>query len=462
MGGGFFYAFCRLLPKQSKCDIIKLTGGRRIMVKIEKVVENSTAAQAGLNSNDKIITINGQKIIDYIDYLYQISEVIIELEIETESGLRKNIQLQRKPGEELGIEFKEIVFDGLKQCKNNCIFCFVKQQPDNMRDSLNQMDDDYRFSFLQGSFVTLTNLEAKEIKRIIEKNLSPINISVHTTNPELRVEMMKNPKAAKINRLLKLFQKHNIQFHTQIVVCPEYNDQEELDRTLKDLLEYYPQLLSVGIVPVGLTKYRKDLAELRTMTKEEMKSSLTQIRYWQQQAKDKFGENLIYAADEFYLNTDLEIPAYNEYNDFPQLENGIGLTALMNKQIESYEFPESLSDEKTIAVMTSVLGEKALNKFYDSLKKVIKLKTDFIVVENKFFGDSVTVAGLLTAEDLKAEIKKIKPDKYNMIFIPKIVLNDQMKFLDNVQKEDFLEELSEYRIEFVSDIKQFMEVVKNG
>jgi len=274
--------------------------------------------------------------------------------------------------------------------------------------------------------------------------------------------MMKNPKAAKINRLLKLFQKHNIQFHTQIVVCPEYNDQEELDRTLKDLLEYYPQLLSVGIVPVGLTKYRKDLAELRTMTKEEMKSSLTQIRYWQQQAKDKFGENLIYAADEFYLNTDLEIPAYNEYNDFPQLENGIGLTALMNKQIESYEFPESLSDEKTIAVMTSVLGEKALNKFYDSLKKVIKLKTDFIVVENKFFGDSVTVAGLLTAEDLKAEIKKIKPDKYNMIFIPKIVLNDQMKFLDNVQKEDFLEELSEYRIEFVSDIKQFMEVVKNG
>lgn len=212
MGGGFFYAYCRLLPKQNKCDIIKLTGGRRMMVKIEEVIENSTAAKAGLNSNDKIITINGQKINDYIDYLYQISEPVIELEIETEAGLRKEIELQRMPGEELGIEFKEIVFDGLKQCKNNCIFCFVKQQPQKMRNSLNQMDDDYRFSFLQGSFVTLTNLDKKEIKRIIEKNLSPLNISVHTTNPELRVEMMKNPKAAEINRLLRLFQKKIFSF----------------------------------------------------------------------------------------------------------------------------------------------------------------------------------------------------------------------------------------------------------
>jgi putative radical SAM enzyme (TIGR03279 family) len=462
MGGGFFYAYCRLLPKQNKCDIIKLTGGRRMMVKIEEVIENSTAAKAGLNSNDKIITINGQKINDYIDYLYQISEPVIELEIETEAGLRKEIELQRMPGEELGIEFKEIVFDGLKQCKNNCIFCFVKQQPKKMRNSLNQMDDDYRFSFLQGSFVTLTNLDKKEIKRIIEKNLSPLNISVHTTNPELRVEMMKNPKAAEINRLLRLFQKKNIQFHTQIVLCPGYNDQKELDRTLKELLEFYPQLLSIGIVPVGLTKYREGLAELRTMTEKEMKDSLKRISYWQQQAKNNFGENLIYAADEFYLSTDTEIPAVEEYNEFPQLENGIGLTALINEEIKAVKFPESLEREKKIAVITSVLGKKALNKFSERLKSIAELKAEFLVVENEFFGKTVTVTGLLTAQDLKAKIKQIRADKYDEIFIPEVVLNDQMKFLDDVKKEEFLEELSEYRIKFVRDINQFMEVIKNG
>src|SRR6056297_1178264 len=155
------------------------------------------------------------------------------------------------------------------------------------------MDDDYRFSFLQGSFVTLTNLEQDELQRIIEKHLSPINISVHTTNPELRVKMMKNPKVADINRLLKLFQKNNIQFHTQIVICPGYNDQAELDKTLADLLEFYPQILSLGVVHVGLTKYRDGLADLRTLTQSEMKNSLEQIKYWQQKAKDKYGENII-------------------------------------------------------------------------------------------------------------------------------------------------------------------------
>ena len=462
MGGGFFYAYCRLLPNCSKYDIIKLTGGRSCMVKIEKIIPNSTADKAGLNKEDKIITINGQKINDYIDYLYQISEAVIELEIEAENGRRKNIKLQRRLGEELGIEFKEIVFDGLKQCKNNCIFCFVKQQPENMRESLNQMDDDYRFSFLQGSFVTLTNLKQREIERIIEKNLSPINISVHTTNPELRVEMMKNPRAAEINKLLKLFQKNNIQFHTQIVLCPGYNDREELDKTLSDLLDFYPQILSVGIVPVGLTKYREGLSDLRTLTKNEMKNSLEQIKYWQQQAEENYGENFIYAADEFYLNSETELPDYSEYHDFPQLENGIGLTALMNEEIKETTFPSLLNEKKRIAVMTSVLGKKALNKLTDKLNGISQLEFDLKVVENKFFGESVTVTGLLTARDLKAEIRNVKVDKYDKIFIPEIVLNDQMKFLDEVSKEDFLADLAEYKLEFVSDINEFVEVIKNG
>ncbi|OEG62510.1 putative radical SAM enzyme, TIGR03279 family [Halanaerobium congolense] len=432
------------------------------MVKIENVIPNSTAAKAGLNSKDKIITINGQEINDYIDYLYQISEPIISLKLKTKDNQIKKIELERKLGEELGIEFKEIVFDGLKQCKNNCIFCFVKQQPQNMRSSLNQMDDDYRFSFLQGSFVTLTNLEAKEIQRIIDKNLSPINISVHTTNPELRVEMMKNPKAADINRLLKLFQKNNIQFHTQIVLCPEYNDQEELDKTLKDLLAFYPQILSIGIVPVGITKYREGLSDLRTLTPAEMQDSLAQIEYWQQKSKKMYGENIIYAADEFYLNTDSELPNYQEYNDFPQLENGIGLTALMNHELEKVELPESLSKVKNTAVMTSVLGKKSLSEFAEKIKKIDKLKLELKVVKNEFFGETVTVTGLLTAQDLKKNIKKINPIEYDQIFISEIVLNDQNKFLDEQTKEEFTAELSNYKIKFVSNLKELMEVIKNG
>lgn len=432
------------------------------MVKIENVIKDSTADRAGLNSRDKIITINGKKIKDYIDYLYQISEVIIELEIETEAGLRKKIELERKPGEELGIEFKEIIFDGLKQCKNNCIFCFVKQQPQNMRTSLNQMDDDYRFSFLQGSFVTLTNLSQNEIKRIVEKNLSPLNISVHTTNPELRVKMMKNPKAAEINRLLKLFQKNNIQFHTQIVLCPEYNDGKELDQTLKDLLELYPQLLSVGIVPVGLTKFRDGLADLRTMTEKEMRTALEQIEYWQKQAQAKYGENFIYAADEFYLKTDRKIPEAESYHSFPQLENGIGLTALLNEELKETAYPGSIKKDKKIAIMTSVLGKKALSGLEASLTDIKNLEFDFIVVKNNFFGETVTVTGLLTAQDLISEIKKIAKAKYDKIIIPEIVLNDQMKFLDEVKKEDFIEELADYNLEFVSRIDDFMEVIVNG
>lgn len=432
------------------------------MVKIENIIPNSTAAKSDLSLDDKIIKINGQEINDYIDYLYQISEAVIELEVESKDGEIKTIQLQRNLGEKLGIEFKEIIFDGLKQCKNDCIFCFVKQQPKNMRNTLNQMDDDYRFSFLQGSFVTLTNLNQKEINRIINKNLSPINISVHTTNPELRVKMMKNPRAAEINKILKLFKKNNIQFHTQIVLCPEYNDQKELDKTLSDLMDLYPQLLSIGIVPVGLTKHRSGLADLRTLSDKEMQSSLNQIEKWQQKAKSRYGENFIYAADEFYLNTEADFPAYSEYNDFPQLENGIGLTALMNEKINKLNFPAAISKKKKVAIITSFLGDKALFKLKAELKKIKNLEFDTKIVENSFFGESVTVTGLLTAQDLKTEIKNLKVNQYDKIFIPKIILNDKMKFLDEVKKDDFLNELSEYQIKFIASIEEFLEVIENG
>jgi putative radical SAM enzyme (TIGR03279 family) len=431
------------------------------MVKIERIIPDSTADKAGIKSKDKIITINGNKINDYIDYLYEISEPSISLKLKRADGKVEEKILQRKLGEELGIEFKEIIFDGLKQCSNNCIFCFVKQQPKNMRNTLNQKDDDYRFSFLQGSFITLTNLNNKELERIISKNLSPLNISVHTTNPELRVEMMKNPKAAKINKTLNLLKKNGIQFHTQIVLCPGYNDKKELDRTLNDLIELYPAVLSVGIVPVGLTKHREGLTNLRTLSKQEMKQSLEQIKYWQNKAKEKFGENFIYAADEFYLSSDSKLPNYEDYNDFPQLENGIGLTALLIDKFKNFDLPEKIDVNNNIALVTGELGAEALNFIVNNINKIKNINLDIIKVKNDFFGESVTVTGLLTAEDIERKVRSIAVDKYDKIVIPSIVLNDENKFLDEIKFSDFIQNLKEYNIELVHDIEDLMEVIKD-
>ncbi|MCC3144810.1 DUF512 domain-containing protein [Halanaerobium sp. Z-7514] len=431
------------------------------MVKIEKIIEGSTAFKAGLKASDKIITINNQKINDYIDYLYQISEPIINLQVQRADNTIQEFQLQRKLDEELGIEFKEIIFDGLKQCKNNCVFCFVKQQPPKMRDSLMQKDDDYRFSFLQGSFITLTNLNQSELQRIIEKRLSPLNISVHTTNPELRVKMMKNKRAAEINQLLKLLKENGIEFHTQIVLCPDYNDGQELDRTLKDLLELYPALLSIGVVPVGITKHREGLAELRTLTEAEMKKALSQIKKWQKKSTAKFGENIIYAADEFYLNTANKLPRFEEYADFPQLENGIGLTALFLNSFNDLSYPDQLPEKNKMAVITGELGKKAIQAVIEKLNQIKNLEIDILEVKNDFFGRSVTVTGLLTAEDIEKRIKKIPIDQYQKIIIPDIVLNDENKFLDGSHLKQFKKKLKNYQIDFVGNLKDLVEVIEN-
>ncbi len=431
------------------------------MVKIENIIPNSTVDKAGIKSDDRIITINGKEINDYIDYLYQISEAVIELKLKRKNGEIEELILERELGEELGIEFKEIIFDGLKQCHNNCVFCFVKQQPDNMRCSLNQKDDDYRFSFLQGSFITLTNLSSSELERIINKHLSPLNISVHTTNPELRVEMMKNPKAAEINELLNLLKENGIEFHTQIVLCPGYNDKEELDRTLSDLIELHPALLSVGIVPVGLTKHRDGLPELRTLTREEMENSLKQIEYWQEKAVERYGENFIYAADEFYLNTGTGLPEFDEYNDFPQLENGIGLTVLLEEELKELEIPNKLEKSRKIALISSQLGAKALESLLKKLTHIDNLELEVIEVKNKFFGETVTVAGLLTAQDIERKIKSIDAETYDKIILPAVVLNDENKFLDEVFYEDFKSNLKDYNIALTNDIKELMEVIRD-
>ncbi|MGM0602783.1 MAG: DUF512 domain-containing protein [Bacillota bacterium] len=433
------------------------------MVKIKNIDPKSTAAEAGIKKGDKILSINGKEIKDYIDFLYETSEPYIELMLQRENGDVIEKEIYRTAGQPLGIEFDKIVFDGLKQCTNDCIFCFVKQQPSGMRNSLNQKDDDYRFSFLQGSFITLTNLNDREIRRIIDKRLGPLNISVHTTDPKLRVEMMKNPAAANIMDLLKLLKENNIEFNTQIVLCPNYNDSENLDKTISDLLELYPQILSIGIVPVGLTKFRKNLTDLRTLTKQEMNSTLKQIKKWQNVLLNgDYEENFIYAADEFYLKTDSKLPEYEDYNGFPQLENGIGLTRLLWAELEELEdeIPKTVEKKTKVILITSELGYKAVKKVLKRLNMINNLIIEAAVVKNNFFGKDVTVTGLLTAQDISKTIIDLN-EKYDKIIIPEIVLNDEELFLDNISFSDFKKEFKNQKIKKACNIKMMLEVIRD-
>lgn len=433
------------------------------MIEVTDIKTNSTADRIGLKPGDKILTINDKKIRDYIDYNYQVAEFNFKLKVKKKNGKIKEYDVQRRYDEKLGIEFDEIIFDSLNKCKNKCIFCFVDQQPPNLRDTLNLKDDDYRFSFLQGSYISLTNLSDQDFERIIKYNLSPLNISVHTTDPKLREYMMKNPKAGEIKKQLDFLSENNIKFNTQIVLCPNINDQEKLDESIKDLSKYYPNILSLAVVPVGLTKYKNE--NLRTYTKIKAKEIIKQIKNWQQILKKEFDENFLYASDEFYLMSGIDIPEYEHYGSFLQLENGVGLTRLFRndyKKFKSRYLPKIRENKKNSVyhIITSVLGKKAIKPVIDDLNKNLeRVRVEIHKVENKFFGKTVTVTGLLTARDIE---DKIKDKRIDNIIIPKVVLNDDNLFLDGVTFKTFKNKYNELNIYLCDDIKDIMEVLING
>src|SRR6056297_30567 len=430
------------------------------MIEITNIKENSTADKLGIEAGDKIVSVNNKEIKDYIDYNYEVAEFSFELKLEKKNGETVNYNVQRKYDEKLGIEFADIVFDGLNKCTNKCIFCFVDQQPPDLRDTLNIKDDDYRFSFLQGSYITLTNLSDKDLKRIVKYNLSPLNISVHTTDPKLRKYMMKNPEAKNILNQLDYLSENNIDFNTQIVLCPDINDKEKLNESISDLSKYYPNILSLAIVPVGLTKYKND--KLRTYNKDEAINIINQVKNWQEKIKEIFGENFIYLSDEFYLLADKKIPDYEHYNDFPQLENGVGLTRLFrdnyyNIKDEYIDNINKREKEEVYYLLTSVLGEKAIRPIIEDIKDSLNnININIEVIENNFFGETVTVTGLLTAQDIERKISSV--DDRNII-LPGIILNDDNMFIDEVHIEDFKQKFNDKKIYFCNNIKDILEVL---
>ena len=432
------------------------------MIEITNVKEDSLARTKGIKTGDKLLSINGQKPRDYIDYMNCVSQNSFELEIEKKKGeTRKKYKFNRSYGDEVGLEFDSIIFDDLMTCDNNCEFCFIDQQPPKVRSSLNLKDDEYRFSFLQGSFITLTNLDNKDFKRIIDNHLSPLYISVHTTNPELRRKMMNNHRAAKINKQLKYLAQNNIKFHLQLVICPGLNDGKELERSLSDLQEFNDSLLSIGIVPVGLTSWSDKENNLSSFNKKNAQVILEKIEKWQKKYKKSLGENFIYAADEFYLLADKKIPKMSSYGDFPQLENGIGLTRLSREKYwqKRKKFLDKIFAKKHLNIFTASLGKKALKPVWDDLQKIENLTISLYEIENNYLGNEVTVTGLLSGQDI---LQQINSQEYKgLIVIPDVIFNDEGLTLDDFSLQDFKTASDKAEVISCINMEELLEVIFN-
>lgn len=399
---------------------------------ISRVIPDSIADEIGLEQGDQLLAVDGQNIKDIIDLSFALSDDFVELLIEKRNGQQEVLEIEKEYDEDLGIEFESAVFDGVRRCANQCIFCFVDQMAPGMRESLYVKDDDYRLSFLYGNFVTLTNLGPQDIKRIRQLHLSPLYISVHTTNCSLRERMINNKNAGKIMEQLNTLINCGVEMHTQIVLCPDINDGEELEKTINDLYLLHPNVLSMAIVPVGLSRYRDSCYTLQGFTPEKADAVITKVSKWQEKCRNKTGTSFVYLSDEFYLAANQPIPEYEMYDDFPQLENGIGL--VRNFLAEWEQEPlimKGYSELHYIDVVCGVSAKKIIGPLLESLK-IPNLIIRVLAVENHFFGRDITVSGLLTGQDIDSTLSQVAGIRTGVI-IPGVALKKGEKvFLDNM------------------------------
>ncbi|MBQ7875945.1 MAG: DUF512 domain-containing protein [Clostridia bacterium] len=409
---------------------------------IKCVAEGSIAEEIGLEPGDVILKINNQEVKDILDYRFLMSDEEILLTVLTKQGEEVEVEIEKEIYEDLGVEFESGLIDGAKSCANRCVFCFIDQLPKGMRKTLYFKDDDTRLSFFQGNYVTLTNVPESELDRFISMHVSPINVSVHTTNPALRCEMLKNKNAGNIMERMKKLSDNGILLNAQIVLCPTLNDGAELERTLSDLLSL-GHIRSVSIVPIGKTKYREGLCNIPSLTKEKAIEVLNCIEAWQKKALEKVGSRLFFASDEFYLKAEREIPEAEEYEQFPQIENGVGLIASMKEEFTAaIESDYVLEKERRVSVAT---GAAAFN-FIKSIAKMAEnrynnLKVDVYEIVNNFFGEEITVAGLLCGTDI---IEKLRGKSLGEeLLLSKSMLRDQSDvLLDDVTIKDIEKELN--------------------
>ncbi|WP_196599525.1 DUF512 domain-containing protein [Pectinatus frisingensis] len=372
--------------------------------KIIKVNKGGLAEELGLLAGDLVIAVNGRKLSDIIDLSFAFADESIELLIEHIDGQQETIAFDKDYDEELGVEFESAVFNGIRNCGNKCCFCFVDQIAPDMRSSLSIKDDDYRMSFLYGNFISMTNMGPRDFERIHKLHLSPLYLSIHTTNPQLRVKMMHSKRAAQIMQQLDILDSMDIKYHTQVVLCPGINDGEELHKTVRDIGERIPHALSIAVVPVGLTKYREGCYPLTMFDREKALAVIKSVENWQDEFRKRTNTSFIYLSDEFYLMADYPFPDSKYYDGFPQLDNGIGLSRNFidewNMQLKS-NMERSFSYDRDL-YLTIVCGQSAGKVFAPLLERLhIKgLHINLLPVQNDFFGHDVTVTGLLTGQDI--------------------------------------------------------------
>lgn len=406
---------------------------------ISKVYKDSIADELGIEVGDLLISINGEPIHDIIEYRFLLSDEYLELEIQKQNREVYIYEIEKDYDDDFGIEFTNPIIDKAKSCRNKCVFCFIDQLPKGMRETLYFKDDDSRLSFLQGNFVTLTNMSEEDINNIIKYRISPINISVHTTNPELRKTMIKNKFAGNLYSIMERLAEAQIQMNCQIVLCPGYNDKKELERTVSDLAKLYPYVNSVAAVPVGITKHRDHLPNLEIFNKQTAGETIDQVEKLHHKYLKELGTRFIFLSDEFYIMANRKLLNYDEYEGFIQFENGVGMISKFEREIKDYLENLSKDYKSKIKKVSIATGHSAYEFMCEMAKCIMEkcpnVQIDVYKIINNFFGDTITVSGLVTATDIIDQLKD--KDLGETLYIPRSMLKaDEEIFLDNITLEE--------------------------
>lgn len=423
---------------------------------ISYVEPYSIAEEMEIEVGDILLSINGESIEDVFDYRYYIKDEYVEVLIRKSYGEEWELEIEKEYDDDLGIEFENSLMSDYRSCRNKCIFCFIDQMPPGMRETLYFKDDDSRLSFLQGNYITLTNMEDKDVDRIIKMQLAPINISVQTTNKELRCKMLNNRFAGEKLRFLDRLYEGRVEMNGQIVCCKNVNDKEELKHSIEDLIKYLPFMKSVSVVPAGVTKYRENLFPLEAFTKEEAEATIDLIESYQQDCFDRYGLHFIHASDEWYILAGRPFPTEERYDGYIQLENGVGMMRLLidefnagvdiiNNKLKDGSMPEI--KKRTISMATGKLTYSTIKAFADKIMEILpQIKINVYCIRNDFFGETITVSGLITGQDLIKQIKERRDrgeDVGDTLIIPCNMLRmGENVFLDDYTTDDVEEQLS--------------------
>ena len=436
------------------------------MVKITEVYKGSRADKQGIKPGDILTHINENEINDVLDYRFYLAEREVALKL-LRDGNEYQVKIKKGEYDDIGLDFETPLMDKKHSCKNGCIFCFIDQNPDGLRESLYFKDDDSRLSFIHGNYITLTNMTDKDVARIVKMRFSPINISVHTTNPELRVKMMKNKRSGEVLRYLDDFKNAGLNMCGQIVLCRGINDGAELERSLRDLSEYYPEMTSVAVVPAGLTKFRDKLFPLTDFTAEEAGAVIDLINQFGEENLKKHGSRIVFAADEFYLKSGRNIPNTEYYEEYPQIENGVGmLRSFMDEFGMAFEDVEEIKSDfekrstvREVSVVTGVAAYPMLSSMADKIMQIVpNLKINVYKIVNNFYGESITVSGLLTGKDIYEQLKDVSLGEEILVPASALRAGDD-DFLCGMKRLELEEKLGVKTTPASSDGYEFLELV---